>query len=79
MHAMHMRAVEHTTSDEGCARIMLRGPTTLKTAVELRNGEVGLCPGPMGQYFSGSCTVTSRNPLIHKGATKGTKSPHLEA
>jgi hypothetical protein len=24
--------------------------------------------------FSGSCTVTSRNPLIHNGATNGTKS-----
>jgi hypothetical protein len=28
----------------------------------------------MGQDFSGSCTVTSRNPLIQKGATTATKS-----
>ena len=27
----------------------------------------------MGENFSGSCIVTSRNPLIHNGATNGTK------
>jgi hypothetical protein len=31
-------------------------------------------PDPMGQDFSGSCTVTSRNLLIHNGATTATKS-----
>jgi hypothetical protein len=36
-------------------------------------------PGPMGENFSGSCIVTSRNPLIHKGATNGTKSPDFDA
>jgi hypothetical protein len=40
---------------------------------ELRQGELRLCPGPMGEDFSGSCTVTSRNPLIQIGATNGTK------
>jgi hypothetical protein len=29
----------------------------------------------MGENFSGSCIVTSRNPLIHIGATTATKSP----
>jgi hypothetical protein len=33
----------------------------------------------MGQDFSGSCTVTSRNPLILNGATKGTNSPRFDA
>jgi hypothetical protein len=28
----------------------------------------------MGENFSGSCIVTSRNPLIQKGATTATKS-----
>jgi hypothetical protein len=32
----------------------------------------------MGQGFSGSCTVTSRNPLIHNGATNGTKSGRFD-
>jgi hypothetical protein len=27
----------------------------------------------MGEHFLGSCTVTSRNSLIHNGATNGTK------
>ena len=31
----------------------------------------------MGEDFSGSRTVTSRNPLLHKGATKGTQTPRL--
>src|SRR5215212_9477375 len=30
--------------------------------------------GPIGQDFSGSCTVTSGNSLIQKGATTATKS-----
>src|SRR5215211_4773180 len=42
--------------------------------LELRQGEVRLSPGPMDLDFSGSCPVTSRNPLIHKGATTATKS-----
>jgi hypothetical protein len=37
-------------------------------------GEVRWVPGPMGENFSGSCTVTSRNLLIHIGATTATKS-----
>jgi len=41
--------------------------------VELRQGEVRLVPSPMGENFSGSCIVTSRNPLIHIGATTATK------
>jgi len=41
---------------------------------ELRQGEVRLVPTPMGENFSGSCTVTSRNPLIHIGETTATKS-----
>jgi hypothetical protein len=35
---------------------------------------VRLVPAPMGENFSGSCIVTSRNPLIHIGATTATKS-----
>ena len=42
--------------------------------LELHHDEVRLNPGPMGQDFSGSCTVTSRNSLIQKGATTATKS-----
>jgi hypothetical protein len=33
----------------------------------------------MGEDFSGSCTVTSRNPLIDIGATNGTKSAGFDA
>jgi len=40
--------------------------------LELRQGEVRLSPGRMGQDFSGSCAVASRNPLIHEGATNTT-------
>src|SRR5215210_9098247 len=32
----------------------------------------------MGEHFSGSCTVTSRNPLIHNGATTATKSERFD-
>jgi hypothetical protein len=46
---------------------------------ELHKGEVRLSPGPMGEDFSGSRTVTSRNPLIHNGATTATKSERFEA
>jgi hypothetical protein len=42
-------------------------------------GEVRLIPAPMGEDFSGSCTVTSRNPLIQIGATNGTKSERFDA
>src|SRR5215210_8693035 len=45
---------------------------------ELCHGEVRLSPGPVGEDFSGSCTVTSRNPLIHNGATNSTKSPRFD-
>ena len=44
----------------------------LTNFVEPRTGEVRLSPRPEGRDFSGSCTVTSRNPLIHKGATNST-------
>jgi hypothetical protein len=33
----------------------------------------------MGENFSGSCIVTSRNPLIHIGATIATKSERFDA
>ena len=33
----------------------------------------------MGKHFSDSCTVTSRNPLIHNGATTATKSECFDA
>src|SRR5215213_82824 len=42
--------------------------------VETRICELRLVPSPMGENFSGSCIVTSRNPLIHIGATIATKS-----
>jgi len=32
----------------------------------------------MGEHFSGSCAVTSRNSLIHNGATNGTKSERFD-
>jgi hypothetical protein len=32
----------------------------------------------MGENFSGSCIVTSRNPLIHNGATNSTKSERFD-
>jgi hypothetical protein len=37
-----------------------------------RQGEVRHSPAPMGEDFSGSCNVASRNPLIHNGATNTT-------
>jgi len=42
--------------------------------LKLRHYEVRFNSGPMDQDFSGSCTVTSRNSLIQKGATTATKS-----
>ena len=33
---------------------------------------------PPGERFSGSCTVTSRNSLIHNGATNGTKAGRFD-
>jgi hypothetical protein len=45
---------------------------------ELHKGEVRLSPGPMGENFSGSCIVTSRNSLIHNGATTATKSVRFD-
>ena len=48
--------------------------------VERRLGEVRSSPGPMGgEYFSGSCAVTSRNALLHNGATNATRSRRLDA
>jgi hypothetical protein len=46
---------------------------------ELRKDEVQVSPGPMGEHFSGSRAVTSRNPLIQIGATNGTKSAGFDA
>jgi hypothetical protein len=46
---------------------------------ELRKAEVRHRPSPMGEYFSGSCAVTSRNPLLQEGATEGTKSLRFDA
>jgi hypothetical protein len=39
----------------------------------------GWSPTPMGENFSGSCIVTSRNPLIHIGATTATNSERFGA
>jgi hypothetical protein len=36
-------------------------------------------PRSEGEKFSGSCIVTSRNPLIHIGATTATKSERFDA
>src|SRR5215213_4536247 len=33
----------------------------------------------MGEYFSGSCCVTSRNTLIHNAETNATCSPRFDA
>src|SRR5215207_9530030 len=37
-------------------------------------GRSSVGTGLMGGYFSGSCAVTSRNALLHKGATDATRS-----
>jgi hypothetical protein len=47
--------------------------------LEPRHGEVRLSLGPMDENFSGSCIVTSRNFLIHNGATTATKSERFGA
>jgi hypothetical protein len=46
---------------------------------EFRICELRLVPTPIGENFSGSYTVTSRNPLIHIGATTATKSERFGA
>jgi hypothetical protein len=46
---------------------------------ETRLGEVRLVPGRIGENFSGSYIVTSRNPLIHIGATTATNSERFGA
>ena len=46
---------------------------------EPRQDGVRLRAGPMGQDFLGSCAVTSRNPLIHEGATNPTRSTRFDA
>jgi hypothetical protein len=46
---------------------------------ESRICDIRLVPSPMGENFSGSCIVTSRNPLIHIGATTATKSERFGA
>jgi hypothetical protein len=52
---------------------------TQKYFLELRKSEVRLSAGSMGEKFSGSCIVTSRNSLIQKGATTATKSERFDA
>jgi hypothetical protein len=42
-------------------------------------GEVRHSPGPMGQDFSGSWSVTSRHPLLHSGVTNATRSARFDA
>ena len=44
-----------------------------------RKGEARSNPGPLGEHFSGSCAVTSRNSLTHNGATTATNSPRFDA
>ena len=44
---------------------------------ERRACEVRSSPGPREQKFSGSWSVTSRNPLLHNGATNATWSPRF--
>src|SRR5687768_12727698 len=63
---------EHLTLPRGT-------PGSDPTFVERRHGEVGLSTGPMGEDFSGSCIVTSRNSLLHNGATTATKSERFDA
>jgi hypothetical protein len=45
----------------------------------LYTGEVRASPGLVSRDFSGSCIVTSRNSLIHNGATTATKSERFDA
>jgi hypothetical protein len=46
---------------------------------ERRKGEIRLNSGLRVLDFSGSSTVTSRNCLLHKGATNSTRSPRFDA
>jgi hypothetical protein len=69
-------AMEGTVGRRGCKLGMAIGGA-LRAMLnmdfrELRKAEVRLCSGPMGEKFSGSWSVTSRNPLIHNGATNAT-------
>jgi hypothetical protein len=74
-----------TLVDEGDERFALlfayvmRLQACLRFFREGRRGAVRRSPGPNVQDFSGSCTVTSRNPLIHNGATTATKSERFGA
>jgi hypothetical protein len=63
-----------------------KGVTDRLFAASPRDGLLGMpsrrsshSPGPMGQDFSGSRAVTSRNPLIHNGATNATWAPHFDS
>ena len=47
-------------------------------APALEDGTGILLAALLGEHFSGSCTVTSRNSLIHNGATNGTKSERFD-
>src|SRR5215208_4070341 len=55
------------------------GPGLCGTSENSVNAKFGREPVRWGQDFSGSCTVTSRNPLLQNGATKSTKSPRFDA
>ena len=46
--------------------------------MEIRLADIRLVPGRKGEHFSGSCPVTSSNPLIHNGATTATKSGRFD-
>jgi len=63
-----VRLIPFKTADlsEGHPWVAGRGYANFR---ELRHGEVRSVPGAIGENFSGSCTVTSRNPLIHDGPT----------
>src|SRR5215204_2717708 len=59
-----------------CARAQ-QVPQSTKGApnfLERRKREVRSSPGPMGEKFSGSWSVTSRYALLHNGATNATRS-----
>src|SRR5215212_9662107 len=72
---LHVASAGHVTkSAYSCVRRMYVLYSTKETPNfgKLRACEVRLCPAPMGEKFSGSWSVTSRNPLIHNGATNAT-------
>jgi hypothetical protein len=54
-------------------------PSTSANFRERRTAKFVLAPGPIGQGFSGSCGVTSRNGLIQKAETNATWSPCFDA